>query len=78
MRRINVLPRKAELDGAMDAEFDILAIARWAVASYGAEAVPIIRRRAAENLMADEPEAADCWRRVADAASRFLRGRVLH
>lgn len=62
----------------MDADLDILSIARWAVASYGADAVPIIRRRAAENLMADEPEAAECWRQVADAASQFLCGRVLH
>jgi len=62
----------------MEADANILAIARWAICTFGAEAVPIIRRRAAENLMADEPEAAECWKRVAAAADRFLAGRVMH
>ncbi len=62
----------------MDADLDILAIARWAIATYGANAVPIIRRRAAENLLAQEPEAAETWKQVAEAASRFLCGRTLH
>ena len=62
----------------MEAELDIVAIARWAIAAYGAQAVPIIKRRAAENLMADEPEAAETWKRVAEAANNFLCGRHLH
>ena len=62
----------------MEPDLDILAIARWAIATYGADAVPIIRRRAAENLLADEPEAAECWRRVAEAASRFLGMPTVH
>ena len=62
----------------MNADFDILTVARWAVATYGAEAVPIIRRRAAENLLADEPEAAECWRLVAEVASQTLAGAQLH
>ena len=62
----------------MDTEFDILTIARWAISVYGADAVPIIKRRAAENLLADEPEAAECWKRVAEAAGHFLCGRHLH
>lgn len=62
----------------MDVDFDILALARWAISTYGAQAVPIIRRRAAENLMANEPEAAECWKQVAEAASRFLCGRTVH
>lgn len=62
----------------MEADLDILAIARWAIATFGADAVPIIRRRAAENLLAEELEAAECWKRVADAAGRYLAGRLLH
>lgn len=62
----------------MSLEFDILEIARWAISEFGADAVPIIRRRAAENLLADEPEAAETWKRVAEAASDFLCGRHLH
>jgi len=58
----------------MDVDFDILTLARWAIATYGAEAIPIIRRRAAENLLADEPEAAECWKLVAEAASQTLAG----
>lgn len=57
---------------------DILAIARWAVGAFGADAVAVIRRRAAENLMAEEIEAAQTWHRVAEAASHFLCGRHLH
>lgn len=62
----------------MNADFDILTVARWAVATYGAEAIPIIRRRAAENLLADEPEAAECWKLVAEAASQTLAATQLH
>ena len=62
----------------LDLDLDIHAIARWAVSVYGAEAVPIIRRRAAENLMADEPEAAETWKQVADVADHYLCGRHLH
>lgn len=59
-------------------DLDILEIARWAISVYGAQAVPIIKRRAAENLMAEEPEAAECWKQVAEAASDFLCGRHLN
>jgi hypothetical protein len=62
----------------METDFDISTIARWAISLYGAQAVAIIRRRAAENLLADEPEAAACWREVAEAANNFLCGRYLH
>lgn len=66
------------LSRIMEPDLDILAIARWAISVYGAQAVPIIKRRAAENLMADEPEAAETWKRVAEAANHFLCGRHLH
>lgn len=62
----------------MEFELDILDIARWAIAAYGVSAVAIIRRRAAENLMAGEEEAAECWKQVADAADAFLCGRRAH
>jgi hypothetical protein len=62
----------------MDSDLDILEIARWAISVYGAMAVPIIKRRAAENLLADEPEAAECWKQVAEAAHNFLCGRRVH
>lgn len=62
----------------MDMDLDIETIARWAVLTYGAEAVPIIRRRAAENLLADDPEAAACWKQVAEAVRDYLAGRSLH
>lgn len=62
----------------MDLDLDIHCIARWAISVYGADAVPIIRRRAAENLLADEPEAAETWKLVADAADHYLCGRHLN
>ena len=57
---------------------DIIEIARWAVRAFGQDAVMVIRRRAAENLLAEEEEAAQTWRLVADAAQDFLCGRNLH
>lgn len=62
----------------MEFELDILDIARWAISTYGVSAVAIIRRRAAENLMAGEDEAAECWKRVAEAAAAYLYGRRPH
>ena len=62
----------------LDLDLDLHGIARWAGSVYGAEAVPISRRRAAENLMADEPEAAETWKQVADVANHYLCGRHLH
>ena len=78
LSRINDVRPKQAFSRAMEPDLDILAIARWAISTYGGEAVPIIRRRAAENLLADDPEAAECWKRVAEAAGRFLGSRTLH
>ena len=78
MRSVNELAWGPALAFCMELDSDIVVIARWAVATYGAHAVPIIRRRAAENMMAEEPEAAECWKRVADAANDFLCGRRLN
>lgn len=62
----------------MEMDLDIETIARWAVSTYGPKAVPIIRRCAAANLMADDPEAAECWKRVAEAADKFLCSQSVH
>ena len=78
MRGINDCLAGRGLTVDMQPELDIETIARWAVSTYGADAVPIIRRCAAQNLLADEPEAAECWRLVAEVADQFLYGRSVH
>ena len=53
-------------------------LASWAVAAYGPCAGAIIRRRMAESLLANDQEAARCWRLVAEAADHFIDRRQLH
>ncbi|MDE2463433.1 MAG: hypothetical protein KGO02_06950 [Alphaproteobacteria bacterium] len=57
---------------------DVAAIARWAVITFGSEAGTVIRRRAAENLLADEREAAALWCQVADIADHYLGQASVH
>jgi hypothetical protein len=64
--------------GMITNQEDIAAIARWAVVTFGSEASSIIRRRAAENLIADEREAAALWCQVADVADLYLGQASVH
>lgn len=58
-----------------DQDRDVLAVARAAVVSFGADTPGIMDRRAEAHLCADEWEGAEFWQRVADAARMLLAGR---
>ena len=62
----------------MEPDLDIETIARWALSAYGADAVPLMRRCAAQNLMEEDFEAAECWKLAAEVADQFLYGRSVH
>lgn len=61
--------------GMKDEDRDVLAVARAAVLSFGADTPGIMDRRAEAHLCADEWEGAEFWQRVADAARMLLAGR---
>jgi hypothetical protein len=56
---------------AVEADENIVAIARAAIAQFGHRAVTEMNERANAHLRAGETETADMWRRVAVAASNL-------
>jgi len=62
----------------VEIEICVDELASWAVAAYGPCAGAIIRRRVAESLLANDREAARCWRLVAEAADHYIDRRQLH
>jgi hypothetical protein len=58
---------------AMERDPDILAIARAAVAEFGASAAEVIDQRARRHVRAGERCGAELWRRVADAIRAMLK-----
>jgi hypothetical protein len=58
-----------------DEDQDVLAVARAAVLSFGADAPGIMEQRAEAHLHADEWEGAEFWQHVADAARTVLAAR---
>ncbi len=70
--------KNMEHNDCVEIEICVDELASWAVAAYGTSAGAVIRRRVAESLLANDPEAARCWRLVAEAADHYIDRRQLH
>ena len=62
---------------AVEADPNILAIARAAIAEFGPNAAEVIEERSSEHVRAGERETAELWRRVAQAVRDIFRGPTL-
>ena len=51
---------------------DIKVIARAALDEFGTRAAEIMEGRAEDHMLADEPEGAETWRRVAAAVRALI------